>query len=99
VAGIVEAEMLFPVSLPGVLRVGKRVIKSIDPNQFRPRRLAGRPGSGRLAVRAGYGIFFFASSFFYLALAYFSPPFFWIPRPQASHSARLSPPAADSSFR
>jgi hypothetical protein len=79
VAGIVEAGNALPqYSLPGVLRVGRRLIKSIDPNNFGPRvGLAWSPlGSGRLAVRAGYGIFFSRPSFFYLALAYSNPPFF-----------------------
>jgi hypothetical protein len=33
-------------------------------------------GSGRLAIRAGYGTFYSRPSFFYLALGYFAPPFF-----------------------
>jgi len=77
--GIIEAGNALPqYSLPGVSRVGKRMIKSIDPNNFGPRvGLAWSPlGSGRLAVRAGYGIFFARPSFFYLALQYFNPPFF-----------------------
>jgi hypothetical protein len=77
--GIIEAGNALPqYSLPGVLRVGKRIIKSVDPNNFGPRvGLAWSPfSSGRLAVRAGYGIFFSRPSFFYLALEYFDPPFF-----------------------
>jgi len=77
--GIVEAGNGPPeYSLPGVLRVGKRVVKSIDPNNFGPRiGLAWSPlGSDRIVVRAGYGIFFARPSFFSLALEYFNPPFF-----------------------
>jgi hypothetical protein len=77
--GIIEAgNALSQYSLPGVTRVGKRVIKSIDPNNFGPRvGFAWSPlESGRLAVRAGYGIFYARPSFFYLALEYFDPPFF-----------------------
>ena len=77
--GIIEAGNALPqYSLPGVIRVGKRVIKSIDPNNFGPRvGFAWSPlESGRLAVRAGYGIFFSRPSFSYLALEYFDPPFF-----------------------
>jgi hypothetical protein len=61
-----------------VTRVGKRIVKSIDPNNLGPRiGLAWSPlKSGRLAVRAGYGIFYSRPSFFYLALGYSSPPFF-----------------------
>src|SRR5207248_3861100 len=65
-------------SLPGVLRVSKRMVKSIDPNNFGPRiGLAWAPfDSGRLALRGGYGIFYSRPSFSYLALQYFAPPFF-----------------------
>jgi hypothetical protein len=78
-AGIIEAgNALSRYSLPGVTRVGKRIVKSIDPNNFGPRiGLAWSPlNSGRLAIRAGYGIFYSRPSFFYLALGYFAPPFF-----------------------
>src|SRR5207302_10669915 len=78
-AGIIEAGNALPqYSLRGVTRVGKRIVKSIDPNNFGPRiGLAWSPlDSGRLAVRSGYGIFYSRPSFFYLALGYFSAPFF-----------------------
>jgi hypothetical protein len=78
-AGLFEAGNALPqYGLPGVTRVGKRVIKSIDPNNLGPRvGFAWSPSeSGRLALRAGYGIFFARPSFFYLALQYFNPPFF-----------------------
>ena len=78
-AGIIEAgNALSQYSLPGVTRVGKRVVNSTDPNNFGPRvGLAWSPlSSGRLAVRAGYGIFYSRPSFSYLALGYFAPPFF-----------------------
>jgi hypothetical protein len=77
--GIIEARnALSQYSLPGVTRVGKRVVNSIDPNNFGPRvGLAWSPlNSGRLAIRAGYGTFYSRPSFFYLALGYFAPPFF-----------------------
>jgi len=70
--GIIEAGNALPqYSLPGVLRVGKRVIKSIDPNNFGPRiGLAWSPREpSRFVVRAGYGIFFARPSFFYVRLA------------------------------
>lgn len=77
--GIIEAGNAPPeYSLPGVTRVGKRVVKSMDPNNFGPRiGMAWSPlASGRLAFRAGYGIFYSRPSFFYLAFSYFAPPFF-----------------------
>src|SRR5882724_2422143 len=79
-AGIVEAgNAPSQYSLPGVTRVGKRVVKSLDPNNFGPRiGVAWSPlASGRLALHAGYGIFYSRPSFFYLGLDYFSPPFFF----------------------
>ena len=78
-AGIIEAGNALPqYSLPGVTRVGRRIVRSIDQNNLAPRiGLAWSPlDSGRLAVRSGYGIFYSRPSFFYLALGYFSPPFF-----------------------
>jgi hypothetical protein len=78
-SGIIEAgNAPSRFSLPGVLRVGKRMVKSIDPNNFGPRiGLAWAPfDSGRLALRGGYGIFYSRPSFSYLALQYFAPPFF-----------------------
>src|SRR5207244_12465637 len=78
-AGITEAGNALPqYSLPDVTRVGKRMVKSIDPNNFGPRiGLAwSLLDSGRLALRSGYGIFYSRPSFFYLALGYFSPAFF-----------------------
>jgi len=79
-AGIVEAGNAPPqYSLSGVTSVGKRVVKSLDPNNFGPRiGVAWSPlASGRLALHAGYGIFYSRPSFFYLGLDYFSPPFFF----------------------
>jgi outer membrane receptor protein involved in Fe transport len=93
--GIIEAGNALPeYSVPGVLRVGKRMIKSIDPNNFGPRvGLAWSPlESGRLAVRAGYGIFFARPSFFTLHWSILILRFSWIPTLQDSHSVSLSQP-------
>jgi Carboxypeptidase regulatory-like domain/TonB dependent receptor len=79
VAGITEAGNALPqYSLPGVTRIGKRMVKSIDPNNFGPRiGVAWSPlGSGRLAFHAGYGVFYERPSFIYLGLEYFALPFF-----------------------
>jgi hypothetical protein len=100
--GIIEAGNALPqYSLPGVTRVGRRILKSIDPNNFGPRiGLAWSPlDSGRLAVRSGYGIFYSRPSFFYLALGYFSPPFFLDSHTSGqpfSNPFKTAPP--DSSF-
>lgn len=77
--GIVEpANAPSKFQLPGVVIVGKRVLKSIDPNNFAPRvGFAWTPfGTKRLAFRAGYGVYYSRPSFFYIALQYFNPPFF-----------------------
>lgn len=79
VGGIIEAGNALPsYSLPGVTRVSKRMVESVDRNNFGPRiGLAWSPlSSRRLALRAGYGIFYQRPSFIYLGLEYFSPPFF-----------------------
>jgi hypothetical protein len=68
------------INIPGVTRVGKRILKSDDPYDFGPRiGLAWSPlDSGRLAVRAGYGIFISRPSLLYLALNFTEPPFYQI---------------------
>jgi hypothetical protein len=101
-AGIIEAGNAPPqYSLTGVTRVGNRLVKSIDPNNFGPRiGLAWSPlHSGRLSLRSGYGIFYLPPSFFYLGLEYFAPPFFLVTdtsgQPFANPFATAPP---DSSF-
>jgi hypothetical protein len=77
--GIIEAYNA-PYSMAGVTRVGKRVLKSVDPLDFAPRvGFAWAPlSSGRLALHGGYGLFYSRPSFLYLGLNYFAPPFFQI---------------------
>src|SRR5215470_17152915 len=78
-AGIIEADNAPPqYSLPGVTRVGKRVLNSVDPFDFAPRvGIAWSPlSSDRLVVHGGYGVFYSRPSFLYLGLNYFAPPFF-----------------------
>jgi hypothetical protein len=68
------------IVIPGVTRVGKRILKSIDPHDFGPRiGLAWSPFvTGRLAIRAGYGIFYSRPSFLYLGLNFAEPPFYQV---------------------
>ena len=78
VGGIVMAGNALPqYDLPGVPRVGKRILKSVDPNNFGPRLgLAWSPlNSDRLVLRGGYGIFYSRPSFIYLGLDFFAPRF------------------------
>ena len=79
VGGIVMAGNAIPqYELAGVPKVGKRILKSVDPNNFGPRiGFAWSPmDSGRMVVRGGYGIFYSRPSFIYLGLDFFAPPFY-----------------------
>ena len=68
------------IQLEGVTRVGNRILKSVDPRDFAPRiGLAWSPlDSGRMAVRAGYGIYYSRPSFLNLGLNFASPPFYQV---------------------
>ena len=61
-----------------VANVGKRILYSIDPNNFGPRvGFAYAPfDSGRVVIRAGYGIFHSRSTFVSINNSLFSPPFY-----------------------
>lgn len=79
-AGFVEAGNAPPeFSLPGVARVGKRMLNSVGPLNFGPRvGLAWSPfQSKQIVLSAGYGIFFSRPSFFYLGLDSVNPPFYY----------------------
>lgn len=62
--------------VPGLPKVGKRLLKSNDPNNFAPRiGLSWSPfDSGHLVVRGGYGIFYSRPSFFGLGFGVIGPP-------------------------
>lgn len=80
VGGIVQAgNPADGYDLSDVPNVGKRVLNSIDPNNFAPRfGFAYSPfKSNRVVVRGGYGIFYSRLSFQYLAGNMFSPPFYF----------------------
>jgi hypothetical protein len=79
IGGIVQAGNPIPqYDLPDVPNVGKRVLRSVDPNNFGPRvGFAYAPlDSGRLVLRGGYGIFYSRSSFVSINNSLFSPPFY-----------------------
>jgi hypothetical protein len=65
VGGFVQAGNVIPqYDLPDVPNVGKRVVRSLDPNNFAPRLgfAYSPPASSRLVVRGGYGIFYSRTS-------------------------------------
>src|SRR5262249_8851656 len=63
---------------PEVPNEGKRVLLSIDPNNFAPRVgiAYSALASNRLVVRGGYGIFYSRTSFTSANNSLFSPPFY-----------------------
>src|SRR5262245_18342654 len=66
VGGFVQAGNVIPhYDLPDVPNVGKRIVHSVDPNNFAPRiGLAySLLESGSLVLRAGYGIYYSRISF------------------------------------
>ncbi|MGH9871407.1 MAG: TonB-dependent receptor domain-containing protein [Pyrinomonadaceae bacterium] len=79
IAGFVQAGNAIPeYDLAEVPNVGKRVLRSIDPNNFAPRvGFAYSPfRSKRLVWRGGYGIFYSRTSFTSVNNSLFSPPFY-----------------------
>jgi hypothetical protein len=91
ISGFVQAGNVIPqYDLLEVPNVGKRVVTSIDPNNFAPRiGFAYSPlNSGRLVVRAGYGIFYSRTATTHLGNAITLPPNYVIDR-------RISPTFAD----
>jgi len=77
IGGYVQAGNVIPeYDIASMPNVGKRVVNSIDPNNFAPRvGFAYSPfDSGRLVVRGGYGIFYSRTSFQYITLNVIAPP-------------------------
>ena len=69
IGGFVQAGNVLPqYDLPDVANVGKRLVRSVDPNNFAPRiGFAYSPlESNRLILRGGYGIFYSRVSFIYV---------------------------------
>ena len=78
--------------LPDVPNVGKRIVRSIDPNNFAPRLgFAYSPlDSGRLVVRGGYGIFYSRISITHLSTAIQLPPNYIVGRRSATDADKPS---------
>jgi hypothetical protein len=94
IGGFVQAgNVISQYDLPEVPNVGKRIVRSIDPNNFAPRvGFAYSPlDSGRLVVRGGYGIFYSRISVLHLSTAIQLPPNYIVGR-------RNNPPFADPFF-
>ena len=95
IGGFVQAGNVIPqYDLPDVPNVDKRVLTSVDPNNFAPRvGFAFSPlDSGRLVVRGGYGIFYSRASTSHIAFAVTSPPMYTIRRSPASAAVPLANP-------
>jgi Carboxypeptidase regulatory-like domain/TonB dependent receptor/TonB-dependent Receptor Plug Domain len=95
--GFVQPGNVIPqYDLPNVPNVGKRMLTSIDPNNFAPRfGFAYSPlDSGRLIVRGGYGIFHSRSSLIYLIVGSNAPPLFAIRRSSAGAAVPFADPYA-----
>ena len=94
-AGFVQPGNVIPqFDLTNVPNVSKRVLTSIDPNNFAPRfGFAYSPlESGRLIMRGGYGIFHSRSSLIYLIVGVNAPPLFAIRRSPAGAAVPFADP-------
>jgi hypothetical protein len=93
--GFVQPGNVIPqYDLADVPNVGRRVLKSIDPNNFAPRAgLAYSPlDSGRLVMRGGYGIFYSRPSTVYINVSINAPPTYAIRRSPAGALVPLENP-------
>jgi Carboxypeptidase regulatory-like domain/TonB dependent receptor/TonB-dependent Receptor Plug Domain len=94
IGGFVQAGNVIPqYDLPDVPNVGKRIVRSMDPNNLAPRiGFAYSPlYSGALVLRGGYGIFYSRVSTTHLSTAIQLPPNYIVGR-------RTNPLFADSFF-
>ena len=93
--GFVQAgNVIPPYDLMDVPNVGRRLLTSVDLNNFAPRvGLAYSPlDSGRLTLRGGYGIYYSRPSTIYIGFTLISPPMYVIRRNPAGATVRLEDP-------
>lgn len=93
--GFVQAGNVIPeYDLPDVPNVGKRLLHSVDLNNFAPRvGFAYSPfESGRLVARGGYGIFHSRPSTAYVGIAINAPPMYTVRRSPAGAAVPLANP-------
>ena len=94
-AGFVQAGNVIPqYDLPDVPNVGKRLLNSIDPNNFAPRiGFAYLPlDSARLVLRGGYGIYYSRPSNSYVATSINAPPMYTVRRSPTGVAIPLTDP-------
>jgi Carboxypeptidase regulatory-like domain/TonB dependent receptor-like, beta-barrel/TonB-dependent Receptor Plug Domain len=97
IGGFVLAGNVVPqYDVAAVPKVSKRVLTSIDANNFAPRvGFAYSPlDSGRLVLRGGYGIFYSRPSANYIRVGIDSPPLYAIRRSPRGVPVRLEEPFA-----
>lgn len=95
VGGFVQAGNVIPqFDLPDAPNVSKRVLTSVDPNNFAPRvGFAYSPlDSETLVVRGGYGIFYSRPSAAYIGISINSPPTYTIRRSPTGATVPLADP-------
>lgn len=83
IGGFVQAGNVIPeFDLPDMPNVSKRVLTSVDPNNFAPRLGLAYSlfDSGKLVLRGGYGIFYSRPSNSYIGTSINSPPTYAIRR-------------------
>ena len=86
---VLPGNVIAQYDIPQSPKVGKRVLRSIDPNNFAPRIgfAYSALDSGRLVLRGGYGIFYSRASTIYIS---FSVPPIYLTRSQ--NAATLANP-------
>jgi hypothetical protein len=95
IGGFVQAGNVIPqYDLADVPNVGKRLLNSVDPNNFAPRVgfAYSALDSGRLVVRGGYGIFYSRPSTAYIGIAINAPPMYTIRRSSSGATVPFADP-------